>query len=93
MKTTLDSFRKRVFCPSSETILEYAEQSLSASSRKRIRRHMDICDFCGAELFFLSRHRLADEVSLAFPKSSPVRVIVKNVLLDGSSHSNAQRAA
>jgi len=93
MKTRLESFGKRVFCPSSEAILEYAEESLSAPSRPRIRHHVDSCDFCGAELYFLSRHRLLDEASPSFPIPSQVRVVVENVLLDGPSQNGAQRAA
>lgn len=93
MKITPESFRKRVFCPSSETILEYAEESLSASSRQKIRRHVDSCDFCGAELYFLSRYSLLDEPALAFPTSSQVRVVVENVLLDGPRENGAQCAA
>jgi hypothetical protein len=93
MKTRLESFRKRVFCPSSETILEYAEESLSAPSRQRIGHHIDSCDFCGAELHFLSRHRLLDEESPSFPISSLVRVVMHNVLLGGPNPNGAQRAA
>jgi hypothetical protein len=93
MKTRQESFRKKVFCPSSETILEYIEESMSTPSRQRIRRHIESCDFCGAELYFLSRHRLLDGPFLSSPISSQVRVIVENVLLDGPSQNEAQRAA
>jgi hypothetical protein len=93
MKTTQESFRKRVFCPSSETILEYIEMSMSAQSRQRIRGHIESCDFCAAELYFLSRHRLLDEPSLSSTRLSQVRVVVENVSLDGPRQNEAQRAA
>jgi hypothetical protein len=93
MKTTPESFRKRVFCPSSETILEYAENSLSASFRQRTRRHLESCDFCGAELYFLSRHRPLDEPYISFPISSQGQVVIENALLAGSRRKQTQRAA
>ncbi len=93
MKTTQESFRKRVFCPSSEIILEYMEESMSAQSRQRIRRHIESYDFCGAELYFLSRHWLLDEPSLSSPRLSQVRVVVENVSLDAPHQNEAQRAA
>jgi hypothetical protein len=93
MKNKPESFRKRVFCPSSETILEYAEESQSGPSRQRVSRHIDSCDFCAAEFYFLSRHRPVDEPSLSFPISSQVRVVMENVLLEAPRQNGAQRAA
>ena len=54
-------FEKRRQCPSSETLLAYQQSELSSRQKPRIASHLADCDFCAAELLFLSRHPPANE--------------------------------
>ena len=50
-------FRKRVSCPSSQTLLALLGSRLREEERERIKFHLVTCDFCNAELQLLARHR------------------------------------
>ena len=58
-------FRKRVDCPSSDTLLTYAGQSLLGTVRERVKLHLAHCDFCRAELYLLEKHTPPAEVAYA----------------------------
>lgn len=49
------TFRKRRACPSSEMLIDHARRSLDGARRDPLARHLDSCDFCGAEMQMLSR--------------------------------------
>lgn len=49
------TFRKRRACPTSEMLLEHARCALRGARAERLARHLDSCDFCGAEMQLLSR--------------------------------------
>ena len=58
------AFGKRRTCPPSETILSYVEGSFqSLLLGPTIESHLRNCDFCGAEMQFLSKHtpKIEDE--------------------------------
>ncbi len=49
-------FYKQANCPASETLLKYYSARLAAEQRVLIAKHLDGCDFCGAELQLLVQH-------------------------------------
>ena len=58
-------FRKRVSCPSSQTLLAFLGSRLGCAERECIELHLVTCDFCSAELQLLARHR-SDTEEYAF---------------------------
>jgi hypothetical protein len=50
------AFCKRATCPSSETLLAYRTCDLAVERMVWVAAHLDECDFCGAELQFLTEH-------------------------------------
>jgi len=54
-------FCKQTSCPSSESLLCYDTEELSAEQRTWIASHLSACEFCGAELQLLSAHRPTEE--------------------------------
>jgi anti-sigma factor ChrR (cupin superfamily) len=55
------NFCKTARCPSSETLLRYRRRRLSIVEQMTIEKHLHVCDFCGAEIQLLNRHRLEAE--------------------------------
>lgn len=49
-------FCKQATCPSSEALLSYQSETLGLDRQARMALHLAICDFCGAELQFLTEH-------------------------------------
>lgn len=49
-------FRKQTSCPSAEMLLCYRSDELSAQQRERVASHLNICEFCEAELQLLTEH-------------------------------------
>ena len=68
-------FRKQVDCPSSDTLLNYAGQSLLGPMRERVQLHLAHCDFCGAELHLLAKHTPLAEVNYA-PATPPLALLL-----------------
>ncbi len=59
-------FRKRISCPSSETLLAYRRSCLDSKETAQIETHLAGCDFCSAELQLLTCHRnQSEEYTLA----------------------------
>lgn len=52
----MSTFGKKLSCPSSERVLGYITKSLSPSAARHVSAHVASCDFCGAEMSFMSRH-------------------------------------
>ena len=48
------SFHKNADCPSSQDLLAYQNNQLSANITENIGKHICSCDFCGAEVEFYS---------------------------------------
>jgi hypothetical protein len=49
-------FRKLRTCPSTEVLIQYGQAGLACETEERVSRHLASCDFCGAEMQFLSKH-------------------------------------
>jgi hypothetical protein len=58
MKTSKSTtpFRKTAACPASATLLSFRCQNLPAETASQVREHLEICDFCGAEVRLLAHH-------------------------------------
>lgn len=54
-------FRKETGCPSAETLLFYCSNELSSEQYTWIASHLDVCEFCAAELQLLRAHRPIEE--------------------------------
>lgn len=55
--TLVTVFRKRISCPSSQTLLGFSRSRLSYERDAQIETHLTTCDFCNAELQLLTLHR------------------------------------
>ena len=51
------AFRKTAACPASGTLLSFRANSLSTAAVLGVREHLELCDFCSAELPLLAHHR------------------------------------
>src|SRR3989442_11786595 len=49
-------FRKRISCPSSQTLLAFHRSRLSYEGSAHVETHLARCDFCNAELQLLTLH-------------------------------------
>lgn len=47
-------------CPSAEMLLSYQKKNLGKEQKTRVVLHLNQCDFCRAELHFLSHHKIED---------------------------------
>ncbi len=77
-------FAKLRSCPRSETLLNYSRGALGAG---RVAEHVESCDFCGAEVQFLSRHAPpADALPFAAPSAIPehLRRLAQDLLSEPS---------
>ena len=50
-------FCKKLTCPSSQTLLSYGAADLAVELKTKVTTHLAGCDFCGAELQLLTRHK------------------------------------
>jgi len=54
-------FRKTARCPSSQTLLRYHRHHLPITDHVLTEIHLEMCDFCSAELQLLRRYRSSIE--------------------------------
>jgi anti-sigma factor RsiW len=82
-------FRKRVGCPSSQSLLDYDQSRLASERFLRIEAHLASCDFCNAELQLLTRHNNnGDEYSPA-EMPAQLRTLAERFLKKGIVSFNA----
>lgn len=72
---TATAFCKQSRCPSSEELLRFCHSPtvFARESRKRLKHHLDTCDFCAAEAHLLVTHPPQKIVSCA-PTQIPVHL-------------------
>lgn len=58
-------FRKQRTCPPAKLLLRYAAANSALGSSRKIKAHLAVCDFCGAELQMLTRHPPVGERTFA----------------------------
>ena len=77
-------FRKRISCPSSETLLAFLGYRLRYDESVRIENHLVTCDFCSAEMQLLSRHRSDNEEYAFVEMPAQLRRLAEDLLRRGT---------
>jgi hypothetical protein len=74
------AFRKTAACPASTTLLSFRSHNLSEAAAVGVQDHLEVCDFCSAELPLLAHHRAA--VSRHKPPEIPMnlRILAESIL-------------
>ena len=78
-KTTF-GFRKMAGCPASATLLSYAAENLPADVAVGVKEHLEVCDFCSAELPLLAHHTPAPAVSGPPDIPRDLRILAESIL-------------
>jgi hypothetical protein len=85
------TFGKKTGCPSSEQVLGYIKKSLTLATARRVASHLASCDFCGAEILFMTRYA-PTEGHTSSSTSSQVDV-AQTVLISQTVYQNHERQA
>lgn len=83
MKTSTRTFpfRKTATCPASTTLLSFRADSLSAEATVVVKDHLEVCDFCSAELPLLAHHTVGAERGLNTPEIPlDLRILAESIL-------------
>lgn len=78
-KTTF-GFRKTAGCPASATLLSYAAENLPADVAVGVKAHLEVCDFCSAELPLLAHHTPATAVNGPPEMPMDLRILAESIL-------------
>jgi hypothetical protein len=54
---TTTPFLKTAACPASATLLSFRAKTLSDEAEMLVTQHLELCDFCNAELPLLAHHQ------------------------------------
>lgn len=82
-------FCKRVACPSAEMLLSYQTGRLGREQKARVVLHLNQCDFCRAELHFLSHEKVAD---VPFTQASEVPTHLRQLVEALLNHSRLEKS-
>ena len=85
-KATL-TFRKTASCPASATLLSYRCDNLPGEVAGQVKEHLEVCDFCSAELPLLAHHTPATAVSGPPEIPKDLRILAESIL----GHKKAQK--
>jgi hypothetical protein len=78
--TRTSSFIKTAACPASATLLSFRSNSLSAAVAVNVREHLELCDFCSAELPLLAHHRPARDAHKPPEIPMNLRILAESIL-------------
>ena len=87
-----NTFAKAPNCPTSQEILSHVEGSLASFSENNLVRHIERCDFCGAEMQLFARYRPVEEDYTPAPMPAALHLLA-NSLPPARTSSMHQRAA
>jgi hypothetical protein len=73
-------FKKTAACPASATLLSYASSNLPAEVAGVVREHLEVCDFCSAELPLLAHHTPATGVHGPPEIPMDLRILAESIL-------------
>jgi len=76
----MTAFRKRLSCPSSQTLLAFQQSHLGYEDDSRIESHLESCDFCNAELQLLTVHHCEAEEYIFAEMPAPLRCLAESLL-------------
>jgi hypothetical protein len=75
------AFRKTAACPASATLLSFRKESLSAKAATVVKGHLEVCDFCSAELPLLAHHKAGAERGFRTPEiPMDLRILAESIL-------------
>ena len=75
------AFRKTAACPASTTLLSFRSNSLSTAVAVSVRDHLELCDFCSAELPLLAHHQPARAATHKAPEiPMNLRILAESIL-------------
>ena len=83
MKTSARTFpfRKTAACPASATLLSFRKDSLAAEALTRVKDHLELCDFCNAELPLLAHHKAGSDRGFKAPEiPMDLRILAESIL-------------
>ena len=82
MKTsnTTFGFRKTAACPASATLLSFRCDNLPADMAEGVKTHLEVCDFCNAELPLLAHHTPATTVHNTPEIPMDLRILAESIL-------------
>ena len=83
MKTSTKTFafKKTAACPASVTLLSFCSESLSAEAAVLVKDHLEVCDFCSAELPLLAHHAAGVERGTKVPEIPlDLRILAESIL-------------
>ena len=83
MKTSTRTFpfRKTAACPASATLLSFRSDTLSTEAATLVKDHLQICDFCSAELPLLAHHSVGAERGFKTPEIPlDLRILAESIL-------------
>ncbi len=78
--TSVTLFCKQAACPSAETLLSFQAQEFAYEQAEWITEHLGSCEFCGAELQMLSKHRTPEEEYKATEIPAALRSLAEALL-------------
>lgn len=74
------TFGKTTACPASTTLLSFRAEKLSPVIGRLVKRHLETCEFCNAELPLLAHHR-PDHRSFKPPEiPMNLRILAESIL-------------
>jgi hypothetical protein len=83
MKTSTRTlpFLKTAACPASATLLSFRGGSLSAGAAVHVKDHLEVCDFCSAELPLLAHHAAGADRGIRTPEIPlDLRILAESIL-------------
>jgi len=83
MKTSIRTlaFRKTAACPASATLLSFRTKTLTAKAAELVVDHLEVCDFCCAELPLLAHHDVAMAGGYQVPEMPiDLRILAESIL-------------
>jgi len=83
MKTSTRTlpFLKTAACPASATLLSFRVGSLSVGAAVLVKDHLEVCDFCSAELPLLAHHTAGADRGFKTPEIPlDLRILAESIL-------------
>jgi len=83
MKTakTTTPFLKTAACPASAMLLSFRSETLSSEAEMRVKDHLEVCDFCNAELPLLAHHEAGPGANTKPPEiPMDLRILAESIL-------------
>ena len=74
-------FAKTAACPASATLLSFRTETLATEVAVSVKDHLDVCDFCNAELPLLAHHTAGADRGLKTPEiPMDLRILAESIL-------------